>query len=153
MLIAACMGEKYLWILKFNLGTPKVKVSRRWSWWLIFFSKTKKWNQKYCVCKLSKIWIFLILLFWNSPTLFNVAAHSPWRVDVRSYSLKSKASFHLTEDWSNPSPHPSPFIPKRHLLAEGELMAQTSSSKVLQITEGEFFFSPFLLMEKLLFHW
>lgn len=57
---------------------------------------------------------------------------------VRSYSLKSKASFQLTEDGSK-SP---PFILKRQLQAEGEMTAQTSSSKVLPVTEGVFFFLP-----------
>lgn len=69
---------------------------------------------------------------------------------VRSYSLKSKASFQLTED----GPKSPPFILKRQLQAEGEMTAQTSSSKVLPVAEGVFFFSfPFLLMEKLLVHW
>lgn len=57
---------------------------------------------------------------------------------VRSYSLKSKASFQLTEDGSK-SP---PFILKRQLQAEGEMTAQTSSSKVLPVAEGVFFFLP-----------
>lgn len=55
---------------------------------------------------------------------------------VRSYSLKSKASFQLTED----GPKSPPFILKRQLQAEGEMTAQTSSSKVLPVAEGVFFF-------------
>lgn len=57
---------------------------------------------------------------------------------VRSYSLKSKASFQLTED----GPKSPPFILKRQLQAGGEMTAQTSSSKVLPVARGRctFFF-------------
>lgn len=113
--------------------------------------------------KLNKI---SILFIWNSPTLFNLAVQPLWTMELlpaacafillplrrwltkptdtvlnacEKLLIKEQRLFPV--DWRR-TKVPPPFILKRPLQAEGEMTAQTSSSKVLPVAEGVFFFFP-----------
>lgn len=113
-------------------------------------------------CKLNKI---SILFIWNSPTPFNLAVQSVWTMEIlpaactfillllrRWVTKLTDTVFNACEkllikeqslfpvNWRRIKV--PPFILKRHLQAEGEMTAQTSSSKVLPVAEGVFFFLP-----------